>query len=245
MQKNYKNMKKNKPFFCSPLLIASHVTLLIALLLWFNPITHLFFQHLDEIVFLKLNGSLVDKPFWQVFWGLLNDRRETKLNLLFAALINIWAIGTTQNKVLRHQRLKQTVYFWICFQIGFMLQEGIFNSWLHVTRNSPSLVFTPIVKLSQVLQNYNLKESTQHSFPSGHAFSLIYWASFTLLCAPRRIGIIGLVFAIILCLPRLFIGAHWLSDEVFSILIAVIWLSWTVNNPIYHKITLLKDLPKN
>lgn len=229
-------MKQPKYFFYSPLWIISHLALIAALLLWFNPLTHQFFQHLDELVFLKLNGSLVGEPFWQVFWGLLNDRRETKLNLLFAAVINIWAILVTEEKSLRHQRIKQTVYFWICFQIGFMLQEGIFNHWLHIARESPSLVITPLVKLSQVLQNPNLKEVTKHSFPSGHAFALIYWASFTLLCAPKRISIIGLVFAVLFCLPRLFIGAHWLSDEVFSILMALVWLSWTVNNPIYHRI---------
>lgn len=229
-------MKKTNLLFYSPLWITSHLALLIALLLWFSPITHTFLQHLDEMVFLKLNGSLVGKPFWQVFWGLLNDRRETKLNLLFAALMNAWAILATKNKVLHQQRLKQTIYFWICFQIGFMLQEGIFNSWLHIARDSPSLVLKPIVNLPQVLQSNTLKTSTHNSFPSGHAFSLIYWASFTLLCAPRKIGIMGLVFAITFCLPRLFIGAHWLSDELFSMLIALVWLSWTVNNPIYRKL---------
>ncbi len=229
-------MKQTKPFFRSSLWISSHIVLITALLLWFNPLTHDFFRYLDESFFLKLNASLVGEPFWQVFWGLLNDRRETKLNLLFAAILNIWAILVTKEKTLRHQRIKQILYFWICFQVGFMLQEGIFNKWLHIAKDSPSLVITPVVKLSQVLQNSNLKEGTQHSFPSGHAFSLIYWASFTLLCAPRHIGIMALFFAILLCLPRLFIGAHWLSDEVFSILMALVWLSWTVHNPIYEKI---------
>ncbi len=228
------------------LLIISHIALLSALVLWFVPITHHFFQDLDNTVFLQLNGSLINKPFWQVFWGLLNDRRETKLNLLFAALINIWAILATPDKVKQKVRIKQILYFWICFQLGFMLQEGLFNTWLHVARDSPSLVFKPIVKLSQILQTTNLKEGTLHSFPSGHAFSLIYWASFTLLCSPRYIGIIGLIFAILLCLPRLFIGAHWLSDEVFSMLIALVWLSWTVNNPVYkHLETISKTSPDN
>lgn len=228
------------------LLIISHIALLSALVLWFVPVTQPFFQELDNTVFLKFNGSLINKPFWQVFWGLLNDRRETKLNLLFAALINIWAILATPDRVKQKVRIKQTLYFWVCFQLGFMLQEAIFNTWLHVARDSPSLVFKPIVKLSQILQTTNLKEGTLHSFPSGHAFSLIYWASFTLLCSPRYIGIIGLIFAILLCLPRLFIGAHWLSDEVFSMLIALVWLSWTVNNPIYkHLETISKTSPDN
>jgi membrane-associated phospholipid phosphatase len=227
---------KQTSFFYNPLTIGSHLGLLIALLLWFNPITQPFLQHLDNTVFQLLNGSLVGEPFWQVFFGLLNHKRETKLNLLFAALLNVWAIVATQNKALRYTRLKQTLYFWVCFEIGFMLQDGIFNSLLHITRYSPSLIFQPIVKLSAILQSTALKEGTQHSFPSGHAFSLIYWASFTLLCSPKRVGIIGLLFAITLCLPRLFIGAHWLSDEVFSALLALVWLSWTLHTPIYKKI---------
>ena len=112
-KKNDPSMKQTIPFFRSPLWVLSHIALIAALLLWFNPLTHPFLQHLDETVFQIFNGNLVDKPFWQVFRGLLNDRRETKLNLLFAALINLWVILTTQDKALRYQRIKKIIYFWI------------------------------------------------------------------------------------------------------------------------------------
>lgn len=206
--------------------------------LWFSPITHDFCQSLDVYIFKTLNGSLENNPSAQWFWGILNHRLETKLNLLIAALFNMFGIFMTKNQELRKIRIKQTLYFWVCFQLGFMLQDNLFNRYLEIKRDSPSLVFPNSVHLSTLWQNINIKDSSQHSFPSGHAFSMIYWALFTLLSAPKKVSIVGFIFAVMLCVPRLVSGAHWFSDVIFSALLAFIWLSWTIHTPIYRKITI-------
>jgi len=216
-------------------LLLTHVALFIALLFWFSPFTHPLCEQLDIWIFKTLNNSLTQE-WWQKFWGILNHRREVTINLIFAALLNIWAITNTKNKQLRTARIKQMLYFWIFFEIGFTLQDFLFNKWLCVQRDSPSLVLQPTIRLSEVLQNLNIKDASTHSFPGGHAFALVYWASFTFLSSPRKIGIIGVLFAGILCLPRLMSGAHWASDVLFSILIALLWLSWTIYFPLYEHI---------
>lgn len=224
------------------LLIMSHIALVSALLLWFNPLTHPLCQKLDIWIFQVLNGSLTYE-FWQSFWGLLNHRRETSINLILAALFNIWAIIDTKDPKLRSVRIKQIIYFWIFFQIGFTLQDILFNKLLHIERASPSLCVQPVIKLSEILQNTNIKDTSTHSFPGGHAFSLIYWASFTLLSSSKRIGILSIIFAITLCIPRLISGAHWASDVVFSVLLALLWLSWTLYFPIYRTIIKIPSSP--
>ncbi len=223
----------------------THLVCFTALLLWFAPLTHPICQRLDAFTFYLLNGSLVDHPLWQQFWGILNHRREVSLNLVMAALFNLWAILATRDKALRKTRIKQILYFWICFQIGFTLQYHFFNTFLEVARDSPSLTLHPVTKLSVILQNTNIKDASYHSFPSGHAFSMVYWAAFTTFCAPRRIAWVGVTLAFILCLARLFSGAHWLSDTLFSGLLALIWLSWTISTPIYRAIINHRNLLPN
>ena len=216
-------------------LLSTHIALSTALILWFSPITQPFCKQLDIWIFEAFNGSLT-YGWWQKFWGILNHRREVTVNLIFAALLNVWAIGSTKNKSLRVIRIKQLLYFWICFEIGFTLQDVIFNKWLCVQRDSPSLVLQPVIKLSEILQNINIKDSSTHSFPGGHAFALAYWASFSWLISPKKIAFISVLFAGLLCFPRLMSGAHWASDVLFSILIALLWLSWTLYLPIYGRI---------
>ncbi len=223
-----------KLIFQNRLLIWSHGALLSALLLWFLPFSHPFCKKFDNAIFYALNGSLGESVAWQYFWGMLNHRREVMLNLILAAVLNIGSIIMAADRQQRKIRIKQTVYFWIFFEIGFMLQDGLFNHWLHVTRDSPSLVLQPVLKLSTLLNNSNIKDTSTHSFPGGHAFALVYWASFTRLCAPKKIATLGISISLILCLARLFSGAHWFSDVLFSSLLALVWLGWTLQAPIYR-----------
>lgn len=222
--------------FKKPLFIVSHLALLTALMLWFLPLTHPFCKHLDAYIFFLLNGSLTEHWLWLRFWGLLNHRREVMLNLVFAALVNIWAILQTRNPQLRKIRTQQILYFWFFFEIGFILQDGFFHHVLQITRYSPSLILQPFIKLSALLNDPNIKDTSFHSFPSGHGFALVYWAAFTYLCAPRKIGLFGILMSLLLCFARLFGGAHWFSDVLFSALLALVWLSWTLCVPAYRRI---------
>lgn len=211
----------------------AHLTFLGVLCLWFSPITHAWCVHLDEATFYLLNSSLTHNHYWQYFWGVLNHKREVSLNLVMAACVNLLAIGFTSDLKLRMLRLKQTLYFWAFFQVGFMLQAHLFNTLLQIERHSPSLVLQPVAKLSIMLENNAIKDTSYHSFPSGHAFALMYWTAFTWCCAPKKIALFGMVIAIILSLARLFSGAHWLSDTGFSLLLGLVWLSWVLNVPLY------------
>lgn len=223
----------------------SHLALIAVLILWWLPLTHSLCVNIDDIAFRILNGSLFNHPFWQLFWGILNHRNETKFNLLMAVFFNLWGIMATSNHKMRSIRTKQILYFWVFFQIGFMLQEYLFFTLLEIKRDSPSLILEPVAKLSIILDNPKIKDASYHSFPSGHAFSLIYWAAFTWLCVPKKIAKLGIAIAILLSFARLFSGAHWFSDVLFSSLLALVWLSWAINTPIYKNIVKQKYLLPN
>lgn len=213
--------------------ILSHLLLLACGLCWFNEQIHPYCVSADIWVFKTLNQSLAEHSLWQSFWGLLNHRLETHYNLVLAGLLNLWAILDTPNARLKQQRIRQLIYFWICFELGFWLQDYLFHTYLEVARHSPSVVLKQVIKLSAQLKDTNIKDASTACFPSGHAFALIYWASFSLLCSPKKIGILGLLLALFLCLPRLFSGAHWASDILFSGIMALVWLSWILKVPFY------------
>jgi len=210
------------------LLYLSHFLLLVVVLLWLIPASHLSLKNLDILVFKSLNHHLLTTPFSQWFWGLLNHRLETKYNLLAAFLFNVWIIFKTTDQSLRKIRLKQLLYFWCCFQIGMFLFNTIFNHLMQWDRLSPSLVISSAIRLSFLWNDPNIKDSAIHSFPSGHAFAMFYWAFFTSLCAPKRLKIYGFILASFLTLPRLIGGAHWFSDAYISILLAALWLNCTL-----------------
>jgi Kdo2-lipid A phosphotransferase len=197
-------------------------------------------QYIDTQTFLFLNGSLVDNPTLQTFWGLLNHKKEASINLLMAFVINLITLLATRDPKLRKVRFFQLLYFWICFEIGFLIQDWFFHSWLALKRLSPSLVVTPVLRLAEVLHNPLIKDFSEHSFPSGHAFAMIYWASFTYLCSPKKVGIPALFLGIFLCIPRLVSGAHWLSDVLFGAFIALLWLWLSVQMPVYKYLKMQK-----
>ncbi len=217
-------------------LIFVHCFLFICILLWISPLTHTVCKQMDSYIFTLLNSSLIGSTYLQSLFGLFNHRLETKLNLVFAVIINILAILATHNKNLRKIRLLQYLYFWACFQIGFMFQDWILHTVLHLERLSPSLMIEPAFQLSEVLNDPNIKDRSLHSFPSGHAFSMIFWGTFTFLSSPRYIGVTSLMIGIFLSTARLFSGAHWFSDVAFSSILALCWLTWTLHTPIYQSI---------
>ncbi len=198
----------------------------------------------DLNIFLFLNGSLREYPSTQVFWGLLNHKWEAWLNLIMAFSFNLITLLCTRNKTLRKTRFFQLLYFWVCFEIGFFLQDSFFHTLLEIKRLSPSLVVTPVLRLSSALQNPLIKDFSMHSFPSGHAFAMIYWASFTYLCSPKKAGILALILGIFFCIPRLVGGGHWFSDVAFGALVALAWLWLIVHIPLYrHFFNFKKSLP--
>jgi len=106
-----------------------------------------------------------------------------------------------------------------------LVNTVIFQKILQINRDSPSVVVDGAIKLSSVLNNSNLKDYSNNSFPAGHALVLIYWALFINLYAPRKITMLAVLVSILLIMPRMITGAHWLSDTIFSL-----FLGWMYFN---------------
>jgi len=214
-------------------LITIHCMLLLLVLLWSLPITHVWCQQLDYILAIKLNQSLTLSSSWLYFWSYLNHPHETWLNLVVMFSLNCFAIYQLPAKSQQQRAWALVIYFWLFFQIGMLISHGIFTDLLAIHRPSPSLLIKPWIIISKATNISNLKDYSDNSFPAGHTFVLVYWAAFTALYAPKITRRICYSLAILLCLPRLFSGAHWVSDIIFTIVLALLWLQWARATPLY------------
>ena len=211
------------------------VLLIGVLLIWFLPETRKFAKSLDRNAAIWLNQTLSYSRAWQLLWGYLNHQHETWLNVVFMLGLNIVGIFALP-KPSRAQATALVLYFWLAFQLVLLVTHLIFSDWLEIQRNSPSMVIAPWLILSDLLNMENLKVYSHSCFPAGHVLVLVFWAQFSLLYSVRWVRNLVLLTVVVLTLPRLISGAHWLSDVVFTAIYASICFEIAKRNFIFRKI---------
>ncbi len=204
-------------------LTQSGFLIILCLFAWHYPTTNFLCQYLDVKTFRLLNNSLLNSSSLQVFWGYLNHHHESWLNVCVMIAINITSIFMVA-KYERKRNFSAILYFWLFFQIVLFITHFIFSDLLNIRRLSPSMLYSPLAILSELLNNSNIKVFSTNCFPAGHALVAIYWANFSLRYTFNKLlkGLIILATALII-LPRLYSGAHWLTDIVFTIFYALFW----------------------
>jgi membrane-associated phospholipid phosphatase len=114
-----------------------------------------------------------------------------------------------------------------------MLINLIFFDILHIKRSSPSLVLEPFLRLSEYFGDHDIKDNATKSFPGGHGFVMPYFAIFSMKFFPKRIFLVTWIVAIFFCLPRLMSGAHWITDIIFSTMLAYFCANIVICTPLY------------
>jgi membrane-associated phospholipid phosphatase len=220
----------------------SLLLVIICLLLWFMPFSHDLCKYIDIEIATWLNQSLLFSQTWQFLWGYLNHPNETWLNIIFMLAVNVLGIFTIP-KTKRVRAAALVLYCWLFFQIALLLTHKIFADWIEVQRNSPSLVIQPWIVLSELLNIENIKVYSHSSFPAGHVLVLVFWLKFIELYSNRWVQVLAAVTSVMLILPRMISGAHWLSDVIFTTFYAVLWFEIAVGTPLFAKaIYLLEKL---
>ncbi len=213
-------------------LIGCHVLLLCLIVSFFWPITKVVWDTIDDKFFHFLNGSLKGHPQWQVFWALANHRLADWVTDAFFLVFFIAAVYSLP----KDRRLHQTAEILFCILyiafILFFVNRSIFRHNLHITHPSPTHVFSDSIRLSREVPWLSVKDSAKQSFPGDHGTTALLFAASYAFFAPRRLKILGWIYGIFLCLPRLITGAHWLSDILLgSLPIALLFLSWAFYSP--------------
>jgi membrane-associated phospholipid phosphatase len=195
-------------------LLLSFVAILLLLGSFLWPATFALWQSLDTAIFKTLNHTLKGHPWIQVFWALINHRKADLVEDTIFLLFFILAIRAAP----KEKRIRRTAEFIFCIilagSIVHFVNRTFLNHHVLIPRESPSLVVTPCVRLSQEVPWMIVKDETVASFPGDHATTLLLFAVLYSFYAGRKLGVYAALYAIFRILPRLIVGAHWASDIV-------------------------------
>lgn len=202
-------------------------TLLVLSYLW--PTTRLLWDGLDRHIAFSLNSLVQASHSKQLFWAFANLRVFDYI----AAFILLGVLGfyiVRGRNAARDVRVARVIV--ICILLVLLVaitREFLFKD---IARDSPSLVLQPFTMLSEHTP-FDVKDHSTRSFPGDHATVV---ATFTFLAwclAGWRYGLVSLVFATCLVLPRLVAGAHWFSDVLIGgIVTALVTVPLVVFTPV-------------
>ncbi|MGR3973346.1 MAG: phosphatase PAP2 family protein [Candidatus Rhabdochlamydia sp.] len=177
-----------------------------------TPATRQLWDVLDATCFRFLNTYCLSTPSLQYFWAAINhkymDFVEDGIFLLFFTL-SVWQTPSSLKK-------KKIAQFIFSVLLGactiFFINKQLLRSYAVFPRQSPSLTLAPCIRISELISWELLKDSTWVSFPGDHATLLLLFAILYSAFATFRLSCIAWAYALFRILPRLIVGAHWLSD---------------------------------
>lgn len=188
---------------------------------------------MDEVVFRYFNNSLKDgSDSWRMFWAVTNHRA---FDLVLASMLGLVfvcsAIINGRESWGRHAAIICTtaIIAFLATRIGHLIP---------VERASGTVIFKDVFYLNYWATGFETKDFSYSTFPGDHGMVALVGAG----CAGRYLGrgyaCAALCAGLIIVMPRLVGGAHWVSDElVGAVFAAVIALSWSFCTPLADRLT--------
>jgi len=187
---------------------------------------------LDTRAFWAMNNSLNWNKSWQTLWAIANNRAFDLVAALSIVLIfahqALWRDRQNLNRYM-------AIGMMMILAVGLVMQ---FGKMIPIERPSATADFPEALRLSQLVPDIVTKDISGDSFPGDHGLVLLLAAGFAVFYLPLTHGLLALCFMVIMTLPRLMSGAHWLTDEIVGATsLGVIALSWLFATPL-HRIVL-------
>jgi membrane-associated phospholipid phosphatase len=228
MEVLFKDVMKWKPLlFC-------HLAIVVLLGSFLWPVTRAYWEIVDVAVFKFLNGTLLDHPWVQLFWAFVNHKKADLVEDAIFLFFFILAVV----KAPQDQKIRRTAQFIFTVLLAgtliYFVNRTLLREHVLIPRESPSLVVTPCVRLSQEIPWLTIKDETVACFPGDHATTLFLFAVLYTFFAGKRLGIYACLYAVFRLLPRLIVGAHWFTDIVVGTTCLVLFLlSWSLCTPLH------------
>ncbi len=201
-------------------LIAGQLSALLLLFSWLLPSSHQIWVQLDTWFFWNMNGSMIDRPYWQYIMALANHRMA---DLLPASLVALLYLDFCYKGAKTGQVAVRITYGFTILMLLFatiiVFKFGIFELLLRhfaltdlLPRKSATYVFDNTIRLDEIFPSINSKVTSKDSFPGDHATVLLFFTVFIRFYAGRIYAGVTFVLSLVFIMPRLIGGAHWLSD---------------------------------
>ena len=201
---------------------------------WLLPDTHGVWDKVDLSIFTFLNRWIATSPSAQKFWAYSNanfmDWVHDVVMLGFFAV----AFFTAKTSLQKKRRVAQFLLCGIVIGVTILtFNRGVFKDLVHIDRKSPTLIVENSVRLSEHVKTIKIKEKSDQCFPADHATTATLFTAVVFLTLGVRYGIFALLYAVYFCLPRLILGAHWMTDIVMgSVPITLFMISLAFGSPL-------------
>ncbi len=186
----------------------------------------------DNWFFKLSNNFLRDNEVFATVVGYLNHKWENVINITTMLTTNLVFIYFHLNKKDRFKAFANFFTFLVTLEIFILL----FNNVLVMKRDSPSILYEGFCYILTEHLAIDAKFSSAKSFPSAHALVCFYWAFFTIRSKFGEPKFLVYFIALLFSTPRLLIGAHWLSDTLFSVSLALFLVNFVVFKNYYMKV---------
>lgn len=214
---------------------------------WLVPPFAAVWDWIDASVFRALNGSLAWGMSWQLFWAMANCRGFDAI--AGSLIVGLFACFLRSSHI--QHRLALVLSFGVTTAMALVWQLAIgqlfIEQLLAYERPSPTAVYENANRLSLLFPEWKPKDYSPWSFPSDHGYVLATLVGFFWFHGNRRFFWAALTIGVVLALPRLVSGAHWLSDVVVGsgamtlTFVAIFFLTSAHDHLVWRLVSLLRS----
>jgi len=226
-----------------PLLILLPLCIALAIFTLFYPPTLQAIWLPIDIAFFKLINRMIEtSPFGQAFWALANHQGADILEDFVFAFFLLWLLKITPKEQRAKKGAQFLAVFLFCLISHLLINELLFRTLISVPRASPTYLLENCTRLSEKISWIKVKDHSMKSFPSDHATTALYFTMTFLMISPPKIARLSTLYGIFLCMPRMVVGAHWLTDVLLgSGSIVLLFGSWMFCTPLaFHTASLIE-----
>ncbi|MCW9591365.1 phosphatase PAP2 family protein [Klebsiella oxytoca] len=201
---------------------------------WYLPVNHGFWAPLDAAIFYFFNHLVGVNTAYTWLLAVINNRAFDACSLLAmgSLMLSFWFKEQSAGR-------RRVIIIGLVMLLAAVIINQLAQHLMPVKRASPSLSFTDITKVSDVI-SFPTKDASKDSFPGDHGMMLLIFASFMWRYFGRRAFAIALVIFGVFAFPRVMIGAHWFTDIAVGSLTAVlIGAPWVLMTPLSDKVITL------
>lgn len=214
-----------------PQLLLGHLLAALLLISYSLPAEHALWQQLGAQIFFLLNGTLADNGVWTWFWAWMNTREMDAAAGLLMLCFLIFPL------TLPRRQLPALLCGFLTLMLLMLPARELLREisiLLNLSGPSPSLSLKPVWLLEDLRPAIPAKDTAGASFPGDHASVLLIWFGFLAWNSRSPAARMALgAITLLLILPRLIGGAHWLADvAVGGMVMALITLSWAFASPL-------------
>ena len=209
-----------------PLIFMLNAAGVALFLSWYLPINHGLWSTIDVAIFRFFNQGLnAGNLTYAWFLAIINNRAFDGCSLLAMGclMLSFWIKAQSAER-------RRIILMGLVMLLAAVIINQLAQHLMPVKRASPSLFFTDITKVSDVV-SLPTKDASKDSFPGDHGMMLLIFASFMWRYFGRRAFIIALVIFVVFAFPRVMIGAHWFTDiavgSLSAVLIGAPWVLMT------------------